>query len=119
MESNEEESTEEMVMNPIEKMIKRLNKIANNLEKERKDIIAVIPAEVKKWGYSAHIPSQKKFIGHPVDVIIKKMDNRITIYPGKELKEKIKEEAEKQHRSMSDLVIFVLKEYFINKEKVV
>jgi len=40
------------------------------------------------------------------------MDNKITIYPGKKLKAFIKKEAEKQHRSMSNLVFSILDEYF-------
>ncbi len=40
------------------------------------------------------------------------MDNKITIYPNKKLKAFIKKESENQHRSMSNLVLFILNEYF-------
>lgn len=40
------------------------------------------------------------------------MDNNITIYPTKELKDLIEKESKKQHRAMSGFVLFVLEEYF-------
>jgi len=35
----------------------------------------------------------------------------ISIYPDKELKEKLKKEAEKEHRSLNNFILFILKKY--------
>ena len=45
---------------------------------------------------------------------IKEVDmyNRITIYPNEKLKAFIEKESENQHRSMSNLVLFIVSKYF-------
>ena len=40
---------------------------------------------------------------------------RITIYPNKELKSKLDKEAEKEERSLNNLVILILNKYFKKK----
>lgn len=40
---------------------------------------------------------------------------RLTIYPEKELMEKIEKEAKKEKRSMNNLVLFILENFFKKK----
>ena len=47
-----------------------------------------------------------------IRIVDNTIEKRMTIYPNKELRAFIKKEAEKQHRSMSNLVLFILNEYF-------
>lgn len=42
--------------------------------------------------------------------------DRITIYPKPELRNKIKQESEKQKRSLNNLILFILNSYFETKE---
>ncbi len=37
---------------------------------------------------------------------------RITIYPNKELRKKLDKEAEKEQRSLNNLILFILNKYF-------
>jgi len=37
---------------------------------------------------------------------------RITIYPNKELRKRLDQEAEKEERSLNNLIIFILNKYF-------
>ena len=41
--------------------------------------------------------------------------DRLTIYPDKELQEKLNKEAEKQKRSLNNLILFILASYFEKK----
>tara|TARA_Y100000034_G_scaffold62457_1_gene75761 strand:- start:543 stop:806 length:264 start_codon:yes stop_codon:yes gene_type:complete len=58
----------------------RMKKLMKKMEQLTEQIFgsfeAVIPAEVKEWGFSAHIPFQKKYIGKKVKVIIIKEEDK-------------------------------------------
>lgn len=41
--------------------------------------------------------------------------DRLTIYPDKKLQEKLNKEAEKQKRSLNNLILFILASYFEKK----
>lgn len=41
--------------------------------------------------------------------------NNLTIYPNKELKSKLDKEAEKEERSLNNLIILILNKYFKKK----
>ena len=43
------------------------------------------------------------------------MADRITIYPDEKLQKKLEKEAEKQKRSMNNLILFILASYFSKK----
>lgn len=43
--------------------------------------------------------------------------DRITIYPDEELQQKLEKEAEKQKRSMNNLILLILDSYFEPKKK--
>jgi hypothetical protein len=43
--------------------------------------------------------------------------NKINIYPKDNLMKKLKEESEKQKRSMNNLILLILDSYFYKKEK--
>ena len=42
--------------------------------------------------------------------------DRLTIYPSKELQEKLNKESEKQKRSLNNLILFILAKHFEDKK---
>ncbi len=55
----------------IEKILKEIENVREIVDELMKDTYAIVHNNVVEWGNSAHVPTQKKYIGCPVTLIIK------------------------------------------------